>query len=135
MTARRAFAFLAAAWLSVALTEPMALHVCAMHDGTAVDGGHGGSHATAPATASDEHAAHQAPDHAPRNDAPAGSHACTCLGDCAGVAIASVPVAEFASFAPAMVRRDVAFPEVRIARVFAAGLRLPFATAPPILPS
>jgi hypothetical protein len=131
---RRVFSLLAATWLAIAIAEPAALHVCEMHSGGAthqaaeagseagpVDNAHGGHHA----------AGHESS--AP--DTPDAPHACTCLGDCSAVTVVLVPAAGHASFAPASVRREVATPTVRVARAATAGLRLPFATAPPILPA
>lgn len=131
---RRAFSLLTASWLAIALVEPAALHVCEMHAG---GGGHGMT--TAPVE-SHEHAGHHGTDlsaesPAPDDQAPAEPHACTCLGECCAVAIASVPPADQATFAPAAVRREVAFPVLRTMRAQPAGLRLPFATAPPVLPA
>ncbi len=116
---RRALALLFASWLTILIAEPAAMHVCEMHGGAsapaAAEHGHHGSHASMPA---DE-----------------GEHACTCLGDCCGVVPTPVPTADVATFAPASIRREIAFPPVRITERVVAGLRLPFATAPPVLPT
>lgn len=134
---RRTLSLLAASWLAIALVEPAALHVCDMHAG---GGAHGAVTAPAEAGELDEHAGHygvavHAESPAPDEQAPAGSHDCTCLGECCAVAIASVPPSGQATFAPAAVRREVAFPALRTTRALPAGLRLPFATAPPVLPA
>ena len=124
---RRAFALLTAAWLAIAIAEPAALHACAMHGGAAPAASHHAHDV-------DHGAGHGAATEQPATPADT-SHACTCLGDCCAVAVTPVPTAELATFAPTTVRREVAFPAARVAARGVAGLVLPFATAPPILPT
>lgn len=121
---RRAFAIGCAAWLAIMIAEPAALHVCEMHGGT----GHA-------AVAAEPTAAHAHGAHHEATPADQDAHACTCLGECCAIAHTPVLTAEIATFAPLGVRREVAFPLARVAGRVSVGLRLPFATAPPVLPT
>lgn len=120
-TTHRLAAALLALWLVVVTAEPSWLHACPAHDGAATAGvadghaGHGGSH-----------------------DAPAsggqgsGSHACTCVGDCATTAPVALPLAASVPVAPVL---DVALRARAIAgsahRPVAPDFLLPFANGPP----
>lgn len=138
---RRAFASFLAVWFAVITAEPAALHVCAMHGAMDAPVSHAGHHAPAEndhgAPAAHEHGAPQAQqqtDHQDEEQQPAS--ACTCLGKCSAATIAPLPDVTVNLAAPVAVRAAVsAFPQHRAAPTPAPGLRLPFSTAPPILPA
>lgn len=141
---RRAFASFLAVWFAVIAAEPAALHVCAMHgaaDAPASPAGHAGHAAPAVhehgARAAHEHGAPQTQQQTGQQDEeeqPAG--ACTCLGTCSAVTVASLPEVPVNLAAPLAVRAAVpALPQHRAAPTLVPGLRLPFSTAPPILPA
>jgi hypothetical protein len=120
----RSFAALFALWFAVSLTEPAALHACAMHGGGAVAGHH---HASA---------AHASAAH---DQGPSGSHGapkhCTCLGSCTtsnGSAI--VPSADTSIGAVATLNDVVELPAFRARVVTAPPFFLPFANGPPAPP-
>ncbi|MEP6690933.1 MAG: hypothetical protein ABJD07_07240 [Gemmatimonadaceae bacterium] len=77
LLARAIHGFLAI-WFAVAVTEPVTLHACPVHDG-------------AVATAGASHTTHHpnAPS-APSGERHSTSHQCACLGDCAGTAPAAL---------------------------------------------
>jgi len=120
-------------WLGIALTEPMMLHPCAMHGGSAsqmvgmpampgMDGGITAQSGTA------QHAGH--------NDSPSqgSGTTCTCLSDCCCAPPVLVPVSaradaavsrtvEYAAIAPSC---DVSTPVAAVAYAH------PFANGPPV---
>jgi hypothetical protein len=80
---RRLAAAVFGLWFTLAVTEPVTLHACAMHDGapaaaTALAGEHANHHGG--------HAEHDAP----ADDSQGGGHACLCLGACSASAPLSV---------------------------------------------
>ena len=83
----RALAALVAVWFVFATIEPAVLHSCPTHGSP-----HGAAHAGA--AAADDHGSHGAATAATADapaDAPTSAHQCTCLGDCAGVALSALP--------------------------------------------
>lgn len=94
-TTTRILSMLLALWLAVALTEPAALHACAMHGA-----GHASANAAGPAPTRPTHH-HAAGADAPERQ-PAGTHVvCTCLGSCSVAGAAALPAYAGIGTAPA----------------------------------
>src|SRR5215212_1831299 len=121
----RALAAVMAVWFVLVTIEPAALHSCPMH------GAHAPAHAGATATAPAHHAAHAPASDASSPGAPAAAQHCTCLGDCAGVSLAVLPVATHTPW-PAAVAAVSALPPLEAGFIPpAADFALPFANGPP----
>ena len=119
----RALSAVLAVWFALVLVEPAALHACPPECI---------GHAAASASAADAASAHHAHS-APERPAPAGSHTCTCLGDCAGSVVARAPEGQVALVAQ-LLTTPVApgRPQHEFVAAWVAFV-LPFATAPPAL--
>ena len=123
----RALAAVMAVWFVLVTIEPAALHSCPMH------GGHTAAHAaaTAPAAAHapDHHAGHAVTPEAP----PAAAQHCTCLGDCAGGALAVLPSRAHTPW-PAAVAAVSSLPPLEAGFTPpAAPFALPFGNGPPAI--
>jgi len=139
---RRAFASFLAVWFAVITAEPAALHVCAMHGTADASASHAGHHAPAAhdddALTAHEHGAPQAAQQqtGQQDEEQQPASTCTCLGKCSATTVAPLPEVTVNRAAPLAVRAAVpAIPQHRAAPTPAPGLRLPFSTAPPILPA
>lgn len=126
----RGLSALLAVWFALVVAEPAALHACPMHSAAepstssadASQAAHGG-HAGHAAPSADR----QAGDHRPADDA----HVCTCLGDCSGTVVASVPTATTAPVVPVRLTAvTLGRPQHEFVAAW-ADFVLPFATAPP----
>ena len=139
---RRLLASFLMLWVTVLAAEPAALHACAMHDGA------GAAHhgASAQSASPDEHAAHAA--HASRGEqasqvvpgdrshgVPAPSApGCSCVGDCSATALTPLVAAPVTFHEVPGTKTTVADATTSLVAVTTAGVVLPFANAPPILP-
>lgn len=138
---RRAFASFLAVWFAVITAEPAALHVCAMHGAADAPASHAGHHTPAAhehdAPTAHEHDAQQTQQQAgQQNEDEQPASTCTCLGKCSAATVAPLPEVTVNLAAPLAVRAAVpALPQYRAAPTPVPGLRLPFSTAPPILPA
>jgi hypothetical protein len=140
---RRLLASFLMLWVAVLAAEPAALHACAMHDGAGA--AHHGASANA-TTSPDEHSAHTA--HASSEvqashgvlgdrsqDAPAPSvPGCSCVGDCSAAALTPLVAALVTVHEVPGTKTTVAVATTSLTAVTTAGLVLPFANAPPLLP-
>lgn len=139
---RRTCAALLAVWTTIVIVEPAAVHACAMHDGTAHHGAAGTAVVASDAEdAHDGHGAHgdsgtTGASHATETPADGDEqHTCSCLGECCAAVATPLPTGTWAEVVPAAVRRERPAPVVPVLARTTPGLRLPFATAPPILPA
>lgn len=120
----RALAAVMAVWFVLVTIEPAALHSCPMH------GGHTAAHAAATAAAhvGDHHAGH-----AGTPEAPTAAQHCTCLGDCAGAALAVLPARAHTPW-PAAVAAVSSLPPLEAGFTPpAASFARPFANGPPAI--
>jgi hypothetical protein len=124
---RRAFAAVFAPWVVVVMSEPAALHECAMHSV------HGTALSAAPMPGLPGHA-HSMSGHTVSQGAPGHGAAlkyCTCLGGCCAATIPGLPGVAELSFAPVGIRAERPVESAERAASEATEHLLPFANGPP----
>lgn len=126
---RRGFAAVLAPWVVAVVSEPAALHECAMHSAHGIPAFtaqmHGMSGHVHGMTPSGQFASRGTP-----SDDAAGKY-CTCLGGCCAATILMLPGLAELSFAPVSIRAERPAESAERAVPAATEHLLPFANGPP----
>jgi hypothetical protein len=126
---RRVFAAVLAPWVVVVMSEPAALHECAMHSAHAIPASAAHTHGMSAHVHGMTGSEHLAPQGSPSHDA--ASKYCTCLGGCCAATILALPGVAELSFAPIGIRAERPAESAERSAPATTEHLLPFANGPP----